>query len=154
MEQQIQRTITSEHELNVDGQWFTEKKNSEELQDVVHTIHSQKIGDEKINVKQTIDGNLIEEPTIETSKDLDIASFKTDWQSGWNPKLGQKSEPTGFFSTWNIEDFINLVTVIILLALLIYVFYLYPNPITDLFVITFLLHIPFFIHFIYLREIE
>ena len=68
MEQQIQRTITSEHELNVDGQWFTEKKNSEELQDVVHTIHSQKIGDEKINVKQTIDGNLIEEPTKEREK--------------------------------------------------------------------------------------
>ena len=114
MEYQIKRTtITYEHELNVDGQWFTEKKKYEELQgDVVHIMHSQQIGDDKITVKKTMDkdGNLIDEdgkltdePTIETNLDLDnedIASFKTEWKSGWNPKLPHEdSESTGFFKT-------------------------------------------------------
>ena len=113
MEQQIERTITYEHELDVDGQWFTEKKKCEELQDgMVHTMHSQQIGDDKIIVKQTLDkdGNLIDEDgkptdeqTIETNMDgaEDIASFKTEWESGWNPKFGKETDPTGstgFFS--------------------------------------------------------
>ena len=107
----MDRTITYEHELLVDGQWFTEKKKYEELQDdVVHIMHSQQIGDDKITVKQTIDkdgnqidedGKLTDEPTIVTNMDNDdIASFKTKWESGWNPKLPQEDfESTGFFSS-------------------------------------------------------
>ena len=117
------------------------------------------IGDKKITMEQTIivnDKN--NEPSIETLTDLDIASFKTEWQSGWNPKLGQdhESETIGFFSSWKIEDFINSVTLILLLALLIYVIYLYCRVPDHLFLllIILLLHIPFFIHFIYLQEIE
>ena len=137
------RTITSEHKLHVDRQWLTKKKKSEELQDVVHTLHFQQIGEDKITVKQSIDkyGNLIDKPTIETSKDFDIASFKTEWESGWNPEI----EPTRFFSSWSIEVFIDLVVVILLLALHIYVFYLYP-------IISCFYHffaILFFIHFIH-----
>ena len=160
MKHQIQWTITSKHKLHVDGQWFKKKNNFEELQEEVgHAIQSQKIGDKKITMEQTIivnDKN--NEPSIETLTDLDIASFKTEWQSGWNPKLGQdhESETIGFFSSWKIEDFINSVTLILLLALLIYVIYLCCRVPDHLFLllIIFLLHIPFFIHFIYLQEIE
>ena len=103
---QIQYVFTSEHQLiGEDGQLFTEikeKKSSEELQDVVHEMHTQQIGDDKfLTMKLTLDKNgqpLTDEPTIETSKDMDIESFKAEWESGWNPMLHQETEPTGFFS--------------------------------------------------------
>ena len=106
-EQKIQYSFTSEHQLMVDGVLFTEKKEKKssepgESQNVVHETHTQQIGDDKfITVKETMDelGNsLTDELTTETSKDLDIDSFKAEWSSGWKPVLNQGTESTGFFS--------------------------------------------------------
>ena len=110
MEHQIERIVTIEHELDVDGQWFKDCKKFEELQNgVVHAMHSQQIGDDKITVKKTnlSDGKLMEEPIVETETNMDtdeeIASFKSDWESGWNPMFGKETDPTkstgGFFSS-------------------------------------------------------
>ena len=90
---------TLEIQVIVDGQLFTVKKSSEFG---VLTMHSQQIGDDKfIIAKQILDKNyqpMTDELTIETSKDMDIESFKAEWESGWNPMLHQETEPTGFFS--------------------------------------------------------
>ena len=106
MEHQIERTrtISSTHDLFVNGQWFIEKKVTEELPDVVKNWHTRQIGDEIGTMKwcaivQTIDkdGQMIDESIQTVPEDLDIDSFNTEWESGWKPTLGQES--TGFFSS-------------------------------------------------------
>ena len=105
MEHQIQYTMTTEHEhqlIGEDGQLFTERKEKKSSdQDVVHEMHSQQIGDDKfITCKRTMDkdGQPLTDTTIETSKDMDIVSFQTEWESGWKPMLNQETETNGFFS--------------------------------------------------------
>ena len=91
--------------LFVNGQWFIEKKVTEELPDVVKNWHTRQIDDEDIGIMkwyaivQTIDkdGQMIDESIQKFPEDLDIDSFMTEWESGWNPTLGQES--TGFFSS-------------------------------------------------------
>ena len=104
MKHQIERTITSEHQLLVNGQMFVEKKTSKELHGMVVTIHSRQIDGVYLKLSQTKgkDGLLIDE-SIETSIDTrnccrgkcnnqshkninTIFKFNSEWESGWNPK--------------------------------------------------------------------
>ena len=114
MEHQIERTISSSHDLFVNGQWFIEKKVTEELPDVVKNWHTRQIDDEDIGIMkwyaivQTIDkdGQVIDESIQKFPEDLDIDSFMTEWESGWNPTLGQES--TGDLEEINPMDILKI----------------------------------------------
>ena len=56
-------------------------------QAVSYTLHSRKIGDDKIYTRQTVD----KDGKLTDDKSEEIDSFKTEWESGWNPKIAGKT---------------------------------------------------------------
>ena len=104
MEHQIERMNHTTHDLFVDGQLFNETKLTERIHDVVNYWHTRQIGDDASTLKwyavvrtDDKDGQTIKESIRTFPEDLDIDSFKTEWESAWNPTLVQKS--TGVFSS-------------------------------------------------------
>ena len=120
MEYQIQKTIISEHQLNVEGELFIEKKEheawskpeSEDLHDMTRVSHSrqiqsllisEQIGEDKFfKISQTFNtnGELIdttEETNLETEEEVD--EFKSAWESGWQPTLTHVLPSDGFFGS-------------------------------------------------------
>ena len=111
MEHQIQRSISSEHQLLVEGKLFVEKKESfawleptsEDLQDVGRVSHTRQIGDDKFyTIHQTVDkdGNMTDQ-TIDTNlkTEEDVDTFHAEWESGWHPTLTESSSSDGFLAS-------------------------------------------------------
>ena len=119
-EYQIQKTIISEHQLNVEGELFIEKKEhetwskpeSEDLHDMTRVSHSrqiqsllisEQIGEDKFfKISQTFNtnGELIdttEETNLETEEEVE--EFKSAWESGWQPTLTHALPSDGFFGS-------------------------------------------------------
>ena len=112
MEYQIQKTIISEHQMNVEGELFIEKKEheawskpgSEDLHDMIHVSHSRQIGEDKFfKISRTFDtnGELIGDATEETNLETEeeVQAFKSVWESGWQPTLTQALPSDGFFAS-------------------------------------------------------
>ena len=103
MEHQIQRSISSEHQLLVEGKLFVEKKESfawleptsEDLLYVGRVSHTRQIGDDKFYTIHQImdkDGNMTDR-TIDTNlEEEDFDKFNAEWEAGWHPVL--KTDPS------------------------------------------------------------
>ena len=106
MEHQIQRSISSEHQLLVEGKLFVEKKESFtwlEPTSERRVSHTRQIGDDKFyTIHQTVDkdGNMTDqtiETNLKTEEDLD--TFHAEWESGWHPTLTESSSSDGFLAS-------------------------------------------------------
>ena len=112
MEHQIQRTISSTHDLFEERHWFIEKKLNDH--DVVTNWHTRQIDAVDGTLKwyavvETTDkdGQTIEKSIQTFLEDLDTDSFKTEWESGWNPTLSQA--PAQAWSTEFLSSLKNLI---------------------------------------------
>ena len=121
MEYNIKIKIISEHQLNVNGELFIEKKEheawskpeSEDLHDIIRVSHSRQIGEDKfIKISGTwIDDWIevfdddIEETNLETNEK--VQAFKTAWESGWQPTFPQAAHDV-FDPLIDIIDLIDI----------------------------------------------
>ena len=98
MENQIHHSVTTEHELMVDGKTFKEVREmvkiSEESKPEKSTlVHMRSIEDRYYTVHQTMNNGQVEDEKIETNLEEEngINLFKEEWEAVWNPPtIGQK----------------------------------------------------------------
>ena len=97
---QVQRTVISNHELVIHGKIFKERKEhfkmvdgTKESEEKSTMVHRREINDSYYEVRQSlINGNVDDESTfIETNLEDDeqIDNFKNEWEAEFKPSIGQ-----------------------------------------------------------------
>jgi hypothetical protein len=101
MENQTHRNVLVEHELQIDGVIFREKKevihtvadNDGEAENKQVLVHSRSIGDRVYKItKTTINGEVTGECLATEMDESEAQKFGEEWEAKWKPSFGSQPD--------------------------------------------------------------